>query len=630
MGFFSPLKRLMSAATFGGPSRLPNPREGGRPGDAPADTQKPPKGDELIGEQTARQASMIPGFAGLPGLNQFINPFVGGGALTGVLTSGTSASWLNGACGDPYAFGRWVGQLYWGSYACYRLILAHPRMRQARATLFMPIFAGEWEVEADSDVPEDIVQWVKDAFLRLRTQYVPDALRAADLGWAAFETVWELKDGKYVPAKLKPLLPDITTILVDDFGAFAGVQQGGNVGGKMTVGGTLDTWKSHIYTFDNECGNLYGRPLTENARQTAWRLWLDAAFQLHGIGEKLSEVIVMGFAPAGTYKDAAGNDITPTVEMGKCLAGLKDTGMAVFTNLTAMARPGMPPADMKKLAEASMSSLQFYDAGNHSAAIGGKLEQMQHAEDLMFASYLISSRTGMQAEHGSKSDSETHGDAGMIVSEAIDREIADNLSRTVLNQALTLNFGEQWRDKVRLRATPLVDAKAEMFEGIMTSALADPVVGPALSSVLDWDAIAKRAGVPSKEGAQVGEVVATAVEEDKQQKLEAAKAAADALKLKSQQPAVAPPAKGKGGGATAKMLSRWVEGETMPMARNDTPPTDAEIEVLRKAGHGSTYGKCGHKIKGCRCIHTGDPRLRKDVDVLCSKCEAKANGTENQ
>jgi DNA-binding protein YbaB len=503
------------------------------PGDVTAADQQRPH--DIVGERTARQASMIPGFAGMPGMSQFLSPFLGGGAVVlGGLSSGTSAQWLHEAMGDPYAFGRWVGQFYWGSYSTYRLILAHPRIRQARATLTKAIEAGSWEVEADDDVPERITRYVTDNFTKLRAQYVPDAIRALDLGWAPFETVWDLRDGFYAPTRLKPLLPDITTIRVDEFGNYAGVQQGSNPNGNGNddhpTGGWLDTWKSHIYSFDVECGNLYGRPLTENARQTAWRLWLDAAFQLHGIGEKLSEVIAMGFAPAGSFPDSAGNTVTPVDEMKKAMAGLKDTGMAVFTNLTALSRPGMSPDQLRKLSESSMSSLEFYDAGNHSAAISGKLEQMKHAEDLMFAAYLVSSRTGMQAEHGSRADSEQHSDTGLIVSEAIDRDIAENLSRTVLNQALELNFGERWRDKVRLRATPLVDRKAEMFEDLMVAALKDPVVGPAISGTLDWDSIAKRSGVPTVEGVKLSDLVTAAVEDAKRQKDEAAKAAQDAAR----------------------------------------------------------------------------------------------------
>ncbi len=53
----------------------------------------------------------------------------------------------------------------------------------------------------------------------------------------------------------------------------------------------------------------------------------------------------------------------------------------------------------------------------------------------------------------------------------------------------------------------------------------------------------------------------------------------------------------------------------------DTIPED-EAAALREAGHGTTYGKCGHRIKSCGC-HDDWPQLSKVADVLCRACAAQ-------
>ena len=56
----------------------------------------------------------------------------------------------------------------------------------------------------------------------MRTQILTDALRALSFGFVPFEKVWMADGNRVVLQKLKPLLPEVTQILVDDHGNFLG------------------------------------------------------------------------------------------------------------------------------------------------------------------------------------------------------------------------------------------------------------------------------------------------------------------------------------------------------------------------------------------------------------------------
>jgi hypothetical protein len=66
--------------------------------------------------------------------------------------------------------------------------------------------------------------------------------------------------------RFKPLLPDITEILIDDHGGLAGLRQK-----DVELTGT----SAMLVSFGGEGSNLYGEPLLENVRE-AWNEWRKA------------------------------------------------------------------------------------------------------------------------------------------------------------------------------------------------------------------------------------------------------------------------------------------------------------------------------------------------------------------
>ena len=50
-------------------------------------------------------------------------------------------------------------------------------------------------------------------------------MSALDFGWCGFEIIWAIRDGHYHVERLKWLEPELTAILVDSHGNFAGLRQ---------------------------------------------------------------------------------------------------------------------------------------------------------------------------------------------------------------------------------------------------------------------------------------------------------------------------------------------------------------------------------------------------------------------
>ena len=113
------------------------------------------------------------------------------------------------------------------SYATYRTMRTDPTIALARALIAAPVVAAEWGFEADDDAPEDAVKLIQDIYEPARRGIISAAMYGGmDFGWQGLEQVFGNQDGATIVAKFKPLLQDITTILVDDkTGEFKEIQK---------------------------------------------------------------------------------------------------------------------------------------------------------------------------------------------------------------------------------------------------------------------------------------------------------------------------------------------------------------------------------------------------------------------
>jgi hypothetical protein len=373
-----------------------------------------------------------------------------------------------------------------GTYQTYRQISAHPTNALVRGIVWAPIVANSWRwKKCRADVPDEWVNFVQEVVGPLRQSLVRDALRALEFGWVGFEKIWHVRNGRRVLTRLKPLLWDCTEILVDEHGNPAGLLN--RPAGMPPV--VLGAGKYFLYSYDGEAANPYGRSRHENIRQ-AWSESEQIRQRLAQYMKKVSGIVVQLHYPEGTSRDAAGAE-RPNQWLGQQVLDAVSAGRSVmFPNGFASS------SDLRmayELAGKSPWQLSTLEAQGADHAPGMKLV-LEYYDALIFRGWLRPERTGLESRHGSKADTERHTDTATLDSELVDRDIADAITRGVVDELLTLNFGQRARGAVAIEPTPIETDGLGVLRGVLTSLLAKNEADA--SSKIDVAALLDQLSVP--------------------------------------------------------------------------------------------------------------------------------------
>ncbi|MGD0138354.1 MAG: hypothetical protein ABSD28_05715 [Tepidisphaeraceae bacterium] len=351
-----------------------------------------------------------------------------------------------------------------GTYQTYRQISAHPTNALVRGIVAAPIVANSWRwKKCRPDVPEEWVDFAQQVFGPLRQALVRDALRALEFGWAGFEKIWEIQNGRRILARLKPLLWDCTDILLDEHGNPAGLlnRPPGSAPVVLTAG------KYFLYSYDGEAANPYGRSRHENVRQ-AWSESEQIRQRLAQYMKKVSGIVVQLHYPEGTSRDTAGAE-RPNQWLGQQVLDSVSAGRSVmFPNGFASTSD---PRMAYELAGKSPWQLSTLGAQGADHAPGMKLV-LEYYDALIFRGWLRPERTGLESRYGSKADAQTHTDTATLDSELIDRDIADAVTRDVVDELLVLNFGRRARGAVAIEPAPIETDSLGVLRGVLNSLIA--------------------------------------------------------------------------------------------------------------------------------------------------------------
>jgi hypothetical protein len=379
-----------------------------------------------------------------------------------------------------------------GTFATYRRIASHPTIALVMRIVISPIVANSWGWSLRSGAPQKWLTFVRDMLEPMRTTVLSDGLRALSSGFAAFEKVWETDGRRLVLTKLKPLLPDITQVLVDSHGSFAGFRQQLADDAPSDLLGS----KAFLYTYDGECGNFYGRSRHENVRVT-WSQAMQTAERFAQYQKKISGVIAQLHYPEGSSLDASGversNDwiaqqILEAVSMGKSVR---------FPNLFASIDDPTTAAD---LAGKSQWVLSQFDPGGTDYS-PGLVATLGYYDKLLFRGWLRPERVGLETSHGTRADAETHSESSVLDSEIVDRDFAGQFNRGVVDDVLTLNFGPQARGAVWVEPSPISDKKTEMVQAVLTALLHEPQIAGRVVDRIDVESLLEDLDVPTMQQA---------------------------------------------------------------------------------------------------------------------------------
>jgi hypothetical protein len=373
------------------------------------------------------------------------------------------------------------------SYKTYRDIRKHPTIALGRAMSMAPIVASDWSIKSNSDVPDEWVQLISDTFLPFREMYLEQSIGGGiDFGWQGFEKVFTVDGGYVVLAKLKPLLQDLTEILIDEHGRFMGFQQGTLV---------LPLANSQLCSFRVEGTQWHGRSLLETAR-TTYNQWTEANAGAARYDRKLAGSHWVLYYPEGKQPDGKAN----TEVAKEILAALESSGsVAIPTSVTDYVE-SLGGGDDKR-----GWKIDIITGG--SAQQPTFIDRLRYLDTLLIRSLEMPERAVLEGQFGTLAESSAMADLAMTNADLTHRAAVRQLNWYAVDQVLAMNFGEEARGKVVIEASPIADVQRAMIKQIYTTILGNPSGFLEEFGTIDTDAMKDVLGVPkSATVAQAGEM----------------------------------------------------------------------------------------------------------------------------
>ena len=385
-----------------------------------------------------------------------------------------------------------------GTYKQLRAVRKDPTVQLARAMLISGLQAGSWSIEADDDVSDEVREYFKHV-LPLRENLIYNAVAYAkiDFGWQGFEKIFSSDGNRIYIDSLKPLLHDMTTVLVTPQGHFNGYRQNSMGWGVLNpqVGTTgpvmpldIPVEKCLHIAFGVEAGYLYGMPLLENIRQSM-DMWDECNDGARRYDKKLAGTHwVVKFPPGTGTLD--GESVDNGVIAAAVLAALESSGSVSIPTTTAEVLQEIVNAEVGNLYAWHIELLD--DKGSKQKNFNDRLKYLdtQKVRGLGFPE-----RSILEGQFGTKAESSTHLNLALNNFEAIDREIVRATNVQLIDQLVELNFGAELVGKVRLVAVPLVNEQIDFLQKIYGD-LNDPNI--------DVDTLREELTVPSAEGGSAG------------------------------------------------------------------------------------------------------------------------------
>ena len=374
------------------------------------------------------------------------------------------------------------------TYAFYRELRKDPTLALARGLLGAAVIAGSWAVEEDEGAPEGASDLVKRVMIPLREDYMAACVLYGnvDYGWQGFEKVWEVRGGETVVAQLKPLLHDITEVLVDPkTGALRKYQQNDYSGGFKY----LDEKKLLHVAFRVEGTQWYGEGLLENARKV-YTQWETANQGAAVYDKKVAGSHFVVYYPPGVSK-IDGADVGNGEVARRLLVALEASGSITVPRTVATF---VDQLNNQAALEATAWKIELLeDRGGRQPTF---VERLKYLDALKVRALLLPERAILEGQFGTKAEASAHADMAIVNIQLTDQRITRAANVGVVDDLLEQNFGPDARGTVRLVASPLVDDKIAFLRQVLTSILANPQGFVQEFNTIDTDALKDKLGVP--------------------------------------------------------------------------------------------------------------------------------------
>ena len=381
------------------------------------------------------------------------------------------------------------------SYKTYRTMGTQPTLSLAQALVAAPVVAGSWAVEADDDVknPDDKIQFIHDQLDPHRETIIETAMNGgAKFGWQPYELVYARENGKIILHNPKPLLQDITTILVEqETGAFWGYKQ-------TTSGGTsvlIEKRYAMLINFRVEGTQWHGTSLYENARET-YNQWREASEGAERYDAKMAGSHWVVHYPVGT---------SPLDEVETDNATIANNLLDALESSGSAAVPTSIAAHITEMSNANpMWKVEIMeDKGGRQPTF---VDRLKYLDAMLVRSLLIPERAILEGEFGTKAEAGVHADLAVTMVTLWDRHIANSVNKQPVDELLEQNYGKALRGKVYIVPAPLTDPQISFLRTVYEKILSNPATMLEEFATINTDALKDKLGLPkSEEVAKGGE-----------------------------------------------------------------------------------------------------------------------------
>lgn len=383
------------------------------------------------------------------------------------------------------------------SLAGYRQIRRDPTIALARYALGSTVASAAWSYETDDDVPDDRLEFIQSTLDAVRPELVESAIYGMiDYGCADYEQVFDVDgDGRVILARVKPLLNDITILLVD-------MKSGDLMGARQRV-----TWTAipvelskpyHLHFEVNVEGtNHYGVALLENVRATQNK-WIDCDDAANRFDQKQAGSHWFVYYPPGTT----------------LLEGVETDNAAVAAVIAkALQSSGTVtiPRAVSSFIDAVPTSLNPGWEVVLVEARGGQqadfVQRLKYLDSLKVRGLMVPERAMLEGQFGTKAEAGEH--AGILMQAA--QSYADYIARVMqptIDLLMEQNFGAGLAGTIRLKAAPVVDAALVFLQALYLQ-LAQ---APAEQITIDTDGLKDRLDVGKRSEVAQAQALATIVE----------------------------------------------------------------------------------------------------------------------
>jgi len=393
-----------------------------------------------------------------------------------------------------------------GTYDKYREISRHPTIALIEnGVVYPPVQSNQWNYfkrgegrrykrtnkeygrQMASAVPDDWVHFVHDVVDPLRSEVVRNSLLANRFGWAPQEQVWEKKKGWLQPTRFKPLLWDISTLLFDENGSVAGVE---NKPPDEKEATQLTGPNAFVFRWNAIAGQPYGIGRNEDVRieydQSACVRRRLAQYMM-----KQATIIPIVSHPDGT--SLVNGAPYPNEYIAKSILehAVRGDGIALKNKFASF--PDLKTA--LEMAKFSDWAIWYVNPGpgDHTPGI---LTVLKYYDALFCRGWLVPERAALEAEHGKPADSKEHRSIATINAELLDVAIADAVNEQTINPLLEQRFGPEARGAVYADPNPIEDNTIQGILDLLKVLAANPIIGPWLTSVLNITGLLDRGDFP--------------------------------------------------------------------------------------------------------------------------------------